>query len=186
MGDNGRPSPTTTKAPPGQTINLLTPTHVHQSRDTPAPPSGARPAPSGQDPSPVTPFKPSSLSRKLLANAAPPHARDWLRQTTSASFNSTALVSRMCFLPCFSPLTEGPPSDCVALQDPSSSKRFLPTFCSFKPFAPPVASPRVACYVSKNLCKILHYYHSFPQKQMTLWRQMFLLRKAVLAPNVPA
>ena len=53
------------------------------------------------------------------------------------------------FLSLFSSLTEGPsPVDIVLLQDPPSSKGFLPSFHGFKCFAPPIARPRVACYVS--------------------------------------
>jgi len=49
------------------------------------------------------------------------------------------------FLSLFSSLTEGPPPDMVLLQDPLSSKGFLPSFSGFKSFAPPVGRPRVAC-----------------------------------------
>jgi len=52
------------------------------------------------------------------------------------------------FLSLFSSLIEGPPVDFVLLQDPPSSKGFLPGYAGFKSFAPPVARPRVACYVS--------------------------------------
>jgi len=52
------------------------------------------------------------------------------------------------FLSLFSSLAEGPPIDVVLLQDPPSSRGFLPSFSGFKSFAPPVARPRVACYVS--------------------------------------
>ena len=45
--------------------------------------------------------------------------------------------------------------DLVLLQDPPSSKGFLPHFTGFKSFAPPVPRPRVAIYVTLRLCS--HY-----------------------------
>jgi len=47
-------------------------------------------------------------------------------------------------------MTEGPPVDIVLLQDPHSSTGFLHSLSGFKSFAPPVARPRVACYVSQK------------------------------------
>ena len=41
------------------------------------------------------------------------------------------------FLSLFSSLTEGPPPDLVLLQDPPSSKAFLPSVSGFKSLAPP-------------------------------------------------
>ena len=49
------------------------------------------------------------------------------------------------FLSLFSSLSKGPPVDLGLLQDPPSSKGFLPCYAGFKSFAPPVARPRVAC-----------------------------------------
>jgi len=58
------------------------------------------------------------------------------------------------FLSLFSSLAEGPFCvDIVLLQDPPSSKGFLPSFQGFKSFAPPITRPRVACYVSLSLLK---------------------------------
>jgi len=51
----------------------------------------------------------------------------------------------------FSSLKEGPPVDIVLLQDPPSSKRFLPTFSGFKSFAPPITSPKLACSTYQKL-----------------------------------
>jgi len=53
------------------------------------------------------------------------------------------------FLSLFSSFTEGPSHvDIVLLQDPPSSKGFLSCFHGFKSFAPPIARPRMACYIS--------------------------------------
>ena len=43
-------------------------------------------------------------------------------------------------------------ADIVLLQDPPSSKGFLPRFTGFKSFAPTTARPRVAIYVSLRFC----------------------------------
>jgi len=62
-----------------------------------------------------------------------------------------SLGSGDVFLSLFSSLTEDPSrADIVLLQDPPSSKGFLPSFQGFKSFAPPIARPRVACYLSLN------------------------------------
>jgi len=66
------------------------------------------------------------------------------------------------FLSLFSSLTKGPPIDFVLLQDPLSSKGFLPCFAGFKSFAPPLARPRVACYVSVNLLRRFAVLPFFP------------------------
>jgi len=66
------------------------------------------------------------------------------------------------FLSLFSSLTEGPPPDMVLLQDPPSSKGFLPSFSGFKSFAPPVGRPRVACYISTNFLRRFAELPSFP------------------------
>ena len=58
---------------------------------------------------------------------------------------------------------EGPsPIDIVLLQDPPSSKGFLPSFHGFKSFAPPIARPRLACYVSLNLLQQFAVLPFFP------------------------
>jgi len=67
------------------------------------------------------------------------------------------------FLSLFSSLTEGPSCvDIVLLQDPPSSKRFLPSFHGFKSFAPPIARPRVACYVSVGFSQQFAVLPFFP------------------------
>jgi len=66
------------------------------------------------------------------------------------------------FLFLFSSLTEGPPPDMVLLQDPPSSKGFLHSFSCFKSFAPPIAKPRVACYISQNLLRRFAVLPFFP------------------------
>jgi len=50
----------------------------------------------------------------------------------------------------------------VLLQDPHSSKGFLPSFSGFKYFAPPVAGPRVPCYMSQNFLRRYAVLQSFP------------------------
>jgi len=62
----------------------------------------------------------------------------------------------------FSSLAEGPPPDMVLLQDPPSSKGFLPTFSRVKSPAPPVARPRVACYISLNFLRNFAVLPFFP------------------------
>ena len=66
------------------------------------------------------------------------------------------------FLSLFSSLVEGPTVDIVLLQDPSSSKGFLSCFSGFKSFAPPVARPRVACYVSQKFLQRFAVLPFFP------------------------
>jgi len=66
------------------------------------------------------------------------------------------------FLSLFSSLTEGPPVDFVLLQDPPSSKGFLPWYAGFKSFAPPAARPRVACYVSQSFLQRFTVLPFFP------------------------
>jgi len=88
--------------------------------------------------------KPYSTSRHGLAPAS---------NFTLVQHNS--LGSWDEFLSLFSFLVEGPPANLVLLQDPPSSKGFLPSFSGFKSFAPPVARPRVACDVS------LHFLQKF-------------------------
>jgi len=64
VGDDGRPAPTTPEAPSTQTIDLSTPRPPRQTSNTFAPPSGPKPAPSGQVPLPLTPSNQSGSSRK--------------------------------------------------------------------------------------------------------------------------
>ena len=64
VGDDRRPAPSTPAASPAQTIDLSTPRPAEQSRDTGAPPSRSRPAPTGQGLPPATPYKSSGPSRK--------------------------------------------------------------------------------------------------------------------------
>jgi len=52
----------------------------------------------------------------------------------------------------------------VLLQDPPSSKGFLPSFEGFKSFAPPIARPRVAYYISLNFLRKFTVLPSFPPK----------------------
>jgi len=81
---------------------------------------------------------PRSTSRQGLAPAT---------NLTLIQYNS--LGSWDLFLSLFSSLTKGPSRvDIVLLQDPPSSKGFLPSLYGFKSFASPIARPRVACYLS--------------------------------------
>jgi len=52
----------------------------------------------------------------------------------------------------------------VLLQDPTSSKGFLPSFSAFKSFPPSVGRPRVACYVSQDFLRRFAVLPSFPPK----------------------
>ena len=56
------------------------------------------------------------------------------------------------FLSLFSSLVGTLYADVILLQDPPSSKGFLPRFAGFKSFAPPVVRPKVAIYVSLRFC----------------------------------
>jgi len=82
--------------------------------------------------------------------------RSTSRQGLGLASNST-LVPHNClgswdvFLSLFSSRTEGPPVDIVLLQDPLSSRSFLPSFSGFRSFARLIARPKVACYVSQKL-----------------------------------
>jgi len=67
------------------------------------------------------------------------------------------------FLSLFSSLTEGASrANIILLQDPPSSKGFLPSFQGFKSFAPPIARPRVAYYVSLSFLQQFAVLPFFP------------------------
>jgi len=82
--------------------------------------------------------------------------------TNLTRIQHNSLGSWDVFLSLFSSLTEGPPVDFVFLQDPPSSKGFLPCYAGFKSFAPPVARPRVACYISQNFLQKFAVLPFFP------------------------
>ena len=97
---------------------------------------------------------PRSTSRQGLAPA-----------TNLTLIQHNCLGSWDVFLSLFSSLTEGPSRvDIVLLQDPPSSKGFLPNFHSFKSFAPPIARPRVACYVSLSFLQQFAVLPVFPSE----------------------
>ena len=56
------------------------------------------------------------------------------------------------FLSLFGSLVGTLHADIVLLQDPPSSKGFLPRFAGYKSFAPPATRPGVAIYVSSRFC----------------------------------
>jgi len=95
--------------------------------------------------------KPYSTTRHGLAPAT---------NLTLVQHNS--LGSWDVFLSLFSSLTGGPPVDFVLLQDPPSSKGFLPSYAGYKSFAPPIARPRVACYVSQTFLQKFAVLPFFP------------------------
>ena len=68
----------------------------------------------------------------------------------------------MCFFPSFRPYRKAPPVNIVILQDPPSSKGFLPCFSGFKSLAPPIARPRVASYVSQKFLQKFAVLPFFP------------------------
>ena len=75
------------------------------------------------------------------------------------------------FLSLFSSLVGTLHADIVLLQDPPSSKGFLPRFAGFKSFAPPVERPKVAIYVSLRFCSshtILPGFHDDTSDAMYL------------------
>jgi len=118
--------------------------------------------------------KPYANSRHRLAPAT---------YLTLVQHNS--LGSCHVFLSSFSSLREGPPADFVLLQDPPSSKGFLPSFSGFKSFAPPVARPRVACYVSLNFLQTFGVLPFFPPETDDFMALDVLLHKAVSARTSP-
>jgi len=150
VGDNARPAPTTPEAPSTQIIELSTPRPLQRSRDAPAPPQ--RVPASTHWPGPAT-------GNSLLTHGFVP---DMIKSPRSTSRQGLALATNLTliqhnslgswdvFLSLFSSLAEGPPTDILLLLDPPSSKGFLPSFPSFKSFAPPMARPRVACYISQK------------------------------------
>ena len=154
-------APSTPKAPPTQTVDLSTPRSLRHLMNDPAPPSGPQPAPLAR-----------ACHRLLpLTHAFVPVMIKNLSFTTRlglAPANSLTLVQHnsLCswdlFPSLFSSFAEGPPVDIVLLQVPPSSKGFLPSFCGFKSFAPPVARPRVACYVSQRFLQCFAILPFFP------------------------
>ena len=70
------------------------------------------------------------------------------------------------FLSLFGSLVGTHHADIVLLQDPPSSKSFLPQFNSFKSFAPPAARPKVAIYVSLCFCSQYSILPSFHQETL--------------------
>jgi len=92
-----------------------------------------------------------------------PSSRHGLAPATDLTLiQHNSLGSWDVFLSLFSSLVDGPLVDFVLLQDPSSSKGFLPSFAGFKSFAPPIASPRVACYVSLDFLRRFALLPLFP------------------------
>ena len=59
VGDDGSPAPTPPNTPSALPIDITTPRALQQSQDTPAPPSGSQPPPTGRGLPPVTLSKPS-------------------------------------------------------------------------------------------------------------------------------
>jgi len=96
------------------------------------------------------------------SNSSPRHGLAPADNLTLIQHNT--LGSWDVFLSLFSSLTEGPSPDMVLLQDPPSSKGFLPSFSGFKSFAPPVGRPKVACYINQTSCAGSQYYLPFPQR----------------------
>ena len=69
-----------------------------------------------------------------------------VQPTTIVQHNS--LGTWDVFLSLFGSLIGTLHTDIVLLQDPPSSKGFLPRFAGFKSFSPPSLKPKMACYVS--------------------------------------
>jgi len=59
---------------------------------------------------------------------------------------------------------EGPPIDIIILQNPPSSKDFLPGFSGLKLFAPPIARLKVPCYVSPKFLRLFSVLTFFPSE----------------------
>jgi len=92
-----------------------------------------------------------------------PTSRHGLAPATDLTLvQHNSLGSWDVFLSLFSSLVDGPPLDFVLLQDPPSSKGFLPSFAGFKSFAPPVARARVACYASLTFLQEFAILPFFP------------------------
>ena len=142
VGDDGSPVPSTPEAPPTQTIDLSTPRPAQQSKDTRAPPSGSRPAPTGQGLPPATPYKSSGPPRKSLKTLAQPPTKDWLRRRTSPSFSTTAWVAGMCFSPYFPPSRRAPPALILFFcKTPRPRRVFSLVFRALNLLLPPFLGP---------------------------------------------
>ena len=89
------------------------------------------------------------------------------------------------FLSLFSSLTESPPVDIVWLQDPPSSKGFLPSFTGFKPFPPPIARPRVACYVSQKFVQKFEVLPFFPAETDNFMALDIFMPQGCFGSNFP-
>src|SRR6195952_5061686 len=85
----------------------------------------------------------------------PPGVRRLAPLTDLSLVLHNSLGSWDVFLSLFHSLSGGPPVDFVLLQDPPTSKGFLPGFPGFKSFAPPVSRPRVAIYASLRVLSFL-------------------------------
>ena len=162
VNNDSRPAPTTPNAQSAHPIDLSTPRPLLQPRDPPAPPwrvpasthwSGHATGNLRQSfgPCPLMINNPFSTPCQGLAPA-----------TNLTLIQHNSLGSSNVILSLFSSQTEGPPPDMVLLQDPPSSKGFLPSFSGFKSFAPPVTRPKVACYVSQDFLRRCAVLPSFP------------------------
>jgi len=98
----------------------------------------------------------------MIEKPCPPPPKGLAPATDLTLIQHNSLGRWDVFLSLFSSLTEGSPPDMVLLQDPLSSRRFLPGFSGFKSFAPPVTRPRVACYISLNFLRKFTVLPSFP------------------------
>ena len=118
--------------------------------------------------------KPYSTSRHGLAPA-----------TNLTLVQHKGLGSRDVFLSLFSFLAEGPQADVILQQDPPSSKGFLPSFSGFKSFAPPVARPRVACYLSLNFLQRFAVLPFFPPETDDFMALDFFTPQGCFGRNFP-
>jgi len=98
----------------------------------------------------------------MIDEPCPPSSKGLAPATDLTLVQHYSLGSWHVVLSLFSSLTEGSPPDMVLLQDPPSSKGFRLSFLGFKAFAPPVARPRVACYISLNFLRTITVLPFFP------------------------
>ena len=104
----------------------------------------------------------------VIKKNPPTTSRQGLAPATSLTLvQHNILGSWDLFLSLISTLTEGPPVDVILIQDPPSSKGVLPTSSDFKSFAPPIARPSVACYVSHKFLQKFPVLPFFPPENDT-------------------
>jgi len=162
VGDDGRPAPPTPEAPSAQTIDLSTPDYSSSPETPPPPPQWAPASTHWPGPAASNLFETLGLVLEMIEKLHSTLRHGLAPATNRPLVQHNSLGSWDVFLSLSSSLVEGPPTDVVLLQDPASSKGFLPSLSGIKSLAPPVARPIVACYVSLNFLRKFAALSFFP------------------------